>query len=64
MGSSSAELADRAGVDASTVSRMEACDKKPIRGLSENIVAVVDALEKAGVEITEDGVRLVAKPRR
>jgi hypothetical protein len=34
---------------------MEACGKKPIRGLSENIVAVVTAIERAGFELGSDG---------
>jgi hypothetical protein len=33
----------------------------PVRGQSRNIEAVLDALEKGGVEITVDGVRRMEK---
>jgi hypothetical protein len=42
-----------AGVDASTVSRMEGCGSQ--KATSRNLDAVLDALRRAGVEIEEDG---------
>jgi hypothetical protein len=43
---------------------MEACGAKPVRGLAQNISPVIGAIEKAGVEITPDGVRYLKPPRR
>jgi hypothetical protein len=40
------------------------CKDKPVRGHASNVEAVITVLRKAGVEITEDGVRYVRKPRR
>ena len=36
---------------------------KPVRGLAQNISAVIGAIEKAGVQITEDGVRYLKRDR-
>lgn len=59
------EVAARARLDPATIYRMESCDDKPVRGHASNVEAVVGVLRKAGVEITEDGVRLIPKrPRR
>jgi predicted transcriptional regulator len=58
------QLAKDAGVDTGTVSRMEAAGKQSARGLARNVENVVLALEKRGVAITENGVELVAKPKR
>jgi hypothetical protein len=44
-----------------TISQMEAAGAKAARGLSRNVEAVILALEKCGVEIIEDGVRLVKR---
>jgi transcriptional regulator with XRE-family HTH domain len=55
------EVARRARVSINTINRMEKADDKPVRGYAENVERVVNALRKAGVEITADGVRLVAK---
>jgi hypothetical protein len=43
---------------------MEACDRKPIRGQTQNVRAVLEAIEKAGVELTVDGVRYLKPPKR
>jgi hypothetical protein len=44
---------------------MEACETEPVRGQAHSVQAVIDALLRHGVEITDEGsVRLVAKPRR
>jgi transcriptional regulator with XRE-family HTH domain len=58
------ELSTRAGVSVPTIKRMEAGDG-PIRGTYENVSAVVNALENAGVEFTnggQPGVRMKAMP--
>lgn len=46
------------------MNRMEKAGKSRVRGMIRNLEAVLDALEKHGVEITEDGVRLIKKTRR
>jgi hypothetical protein len=51
-------LAKRAGVSNATLSRMESCGKNTVTAKGVNIDAVLAALERAGVEVTEDGVRL------
>jgi transcriptional regulator with XRE-family HTH domain len=55
------ELAKAAGLDPSTVNRMEGAGKEAARGLAKNVELVLAALERKGVEITEDGVRLTGK---
>jgi hypothetical protein len=57
-------VADRAGVDVTTLVRMESYGAKPVRGYAANVEAVVNVLRKAGVEITDNGVQLVKPPRR
>jgi transcriptional regulator with XRE-family HTH domain len=56
------ELAKQAGINASTLSRMESSGGKSVRGQGRTIQAVVDALQHNGVEIVEDGLRL--KPKK
>jgi ribosome-binding protein aMBF1 (putative translation factor) len=58
------ELARRAGLHPGVMNRMERHGAARVTGNIKNLEAVLDALEKAGVEITPDGVRLVGKPRR
>jgi transcriptional regulator with XRE-family HTH domain len=58
------QLAERAGLHPGTVNRMERCGNKSVAGVIRNLEKVQDALEKAGVEITDDGVRFLKKPRR
>jgi transcriptional regulator with XRE-family HTH domain len=60
-----AELARLARIDASTLSRMENSGAEAARGHVGNLQRVVDALEKKGIELTQDGgVRPVPKVRR
>ena len=58
------KLAEEAGLHPGVMNRMEKAGKSRVRGMIKNLEAVLDALEKHGVEITEDGVRLVKKPHR
>jgi transcriptional regulator with XRE-family HTH domain len=58
------QLAEKAGLHPGTVNPMERCGNKSVAGAIRNLEKVQDALEKAGVEITEDGVRLIKKPSR
>jgi len=63
-GLKAAELARMAGIDASTISRLEGAGPKPVRGYAGTVDAVQRALRSRGVEITENGVQLVKRPRR
>jgi predicted transcriptional regulator len=58
------ELAKLAKLDVTTLNRMEGSGPGPVRGQGRSIQAVMDALEKQGVEITPDGVRLASKKPR
>jgi ribosome-binding protein aMBF1 (putative translation factor) len=59
------DLAKAAGLHPGVMNRMEKAGKRRVGGIVKNLEAVLDALEKHGVEITEDGVRLInKKPRR
>ena len=58
------ELARAAGLHPGTLNRMEKAGKSRVKGSIANLEAALAALEKHGVEITEDGVRLVRKPRK
>jgi hypothetical protein len=60
LGWSPREFAARAGVDLSTVYRVEAT----ARGQARTIEKLTTTLEKYGVQFIEDGVRLVRKPPR
>jgi hypothetical protein len=61
----SGQLARLAEIDPSTLSRLEAFGSKPVRGQAPNIDAIISQLKARGVEITEDGVRLISKkPKR
>lgn len=57
------ELADLAGVDTSTISRLESSRAKSVRGQAETVDRVIHALLRRGVRITDDGVMFVRKPR-
>jgi len=48
------DLADAAGVSLPTIQRMEASDGQ-VRGNVESLVKVVEALERAGMELIGDG---------
>jgi hypothetical protein len=43
---------------------MERAGEQAPGGLSRNLEAVLKALEREGVEITEDGVRRAGKPHK
>jgi predicted transcriptional regulator len=58
------ELAKAAGLHPGVMNRMEKAGKSRVGGMVKNIEAVLDALEKHGVEVTEDGVRLVRRARK
>jgi ribosome-binding protein aMBF1 (putative translation factor) len=55
------DLAKAAGLHPGVMNRMEKAGKARVRGIIKNLEAVLDALEKRGVEITDDGVRLIHK---
>ena len=55
-------LANESKVRPLTIMRMEASAKKAVRADSRTVEKVIHALEVKGVEITEDGVRLIQKP--
>jgi transcriptional regulator with XRE-family HTH domain len=58
------QLAKAAKLDVTTVLRMEKSGDAPVRALGPNIQKVLDVLSAKGVEITDDGVRLLTKPKR
>lgn len=57
------ELAKAAGLHPGVMNCLEKAGKGRVKGMIRNLEAVLDALEKHGVEITEDGVRLIRKRR-
>jgi transcriptional regulator with XRE-family HTH domain len=57
------ELAKAAGIDSATLSRMEGTGNKPVKALSQNLEAVLDALRRAGVEIEDDGIKFTKRRR-
>lgn len=66
------ELAERAGVSLPTIQRMEASDGN-VRGVVDTLTKVVEALDRAGIELIADnaasagkgrGVRLKAAERK
>jgi transcriptional regulator with XRE-family HTH domain len=61
-GLTAAELAEQAGIDASTLSRLEKSGITAVSGKVYN--AVINALKHAGVEIEGTMLRLTKKPRR
>jgi predicted transcriptional regulator len=58
------KLAEAAGLHPGVMNRMEMAGKQRVGGTLKNLKAVIDALEKAGVEITGDGVRLMPRGSR
>ena len=56
------DLASASKVRPSTIVRMEASRKKAVRVDSRTVDKVIQALQVRGVEISEDGVRLMQKP--
>jgi transcriptional regulator with XRE-family HTH domain len=62
-GLTAAQLADAAGIDASTLSRLEAGGINAVSG--RVYASVIDALKKAGVEVIDGNtLRAIKKPRR
>jgi transcriptional regulator with XRE-family HTH domain len=51
-------LATKAGLDVTTVARMEAVGDQPIRSRPQNIEKLLRALYEASVELHPDGVKL------
>lgn len=47
------DLADKAGVSVQTIQRMEASDDI-VRGVVETLMKVVEALDRAGIELIGD----------
>jgi transcriptional regulator with XRE-family HTH domain len=64
-GLNAAELARVAGIDASTISRLESSRHKTVTGMAQTVEAVLRALAHKGVRINEDGsISPIKKPRR
>ena|SRR5437763_1076216 len=57
------QLAGPSRVSPVTIIRMQSWGNRPVRAEARTIDRVTRALEAKGVEITEDGVRLMQKPR-
>lgn len=58
------QLAKKAGIDASTLSRMESAGAKTARGHGSTIEVVIEALARCGVELADDGsIRPIPKKR-
>jgi transcriptional regulator with XRE-family HTH domain len=53
------ELAEKAGLDAATIVRMEGFGEGRVRSNPESVERVVNALAGAGVAILPDGVRVL-----
>jgi transcriptional regulator with XRE-family HTH domain len=56
------ELADRAGLSVPTIQRMEASDGV-IRGNVDSLVKLIDALDRAGIELIAEGAASQAAGR-
>jgi predicted transcriptional regulator len=64
-GLKSTELADLAGVNQATISRLENFGRKHVGGNVKTVDAVRKALAQRGVEIVDDHtVRLIKRPKR
>ena len=57
-----AELAKVAGIDPTTLSRMETSE--PMMASAKNLQAVLDALRHHGVEVGDDMIRLIPRKAR
>jgi transcriptional regulator with XRE-family HTH domain len=69
LGWSQDDLAERSGVSKPTIGRLESQDSETIGGREETGMALIAALEKAGVEFIAEngggvGVRMAKKARR
>jgi ribosome-binding protein aMBF1 (putative translation factor) len=58
------ELARMAKIDPATLSRMENAGAEPVKALSRNLEAVLEALRKAGVELPDENTIRLVKRRR
>lgn len=56
------QLAERAGVSLPTIQRMEASDGN-VRGVVDTLTKVVEALERAGVELIADNATSTGRGR-
>jgi len=63
IGWSQTDLAKASGVDHTTIARLEKAGHSPVSGQSRKLQAIIDALGRAGVELTEAGVVLTQKRR-
>jgi hypothetical protein len=61
-GIKSAALARASNVSPATIIRLQATGRKAVRADAATIEKVTKGLGSNGVEITEDGVRLIQKP--
>lgn len=57
------QVAERAGINPTTLLRMEGSDDKPVSGYAATVEKVVNVLRDAGVVITDSGVDFVGKGR-
>jgi len=55
LGMDQRQLAEAAGLSLPTIQRMEASKGAQVRGNMDSVVRVVEALERAGVELIGDG---------
>ena len=55
LGMDQRRLADIAGLSLPTIQRMEASTGAQVRGNVESVMKIVDALERAGVELIAEG---------
>jgi transcriptional regulator with XRE-family HTH domain len=55
------QLAKAAGLHPGVMNRMERAGASRVKGQIKNLEAVLEALERGGVEITPDGVRLIRR---
>jgi len=56
------ELASLSGLSLPTIQRMEACEGS-VRGTVESLTRVIDALERAGVELIGENVSSASRGR-
>jgi transcriptional regulator with XRE-family HTH domain len=63
IGWSQKDLAKASQVAHTTIARLENAGHSQMSGRSTTLQSIINALGKAGVEITDDGVGLTKKPR-
>ena len=64
IGWSQTDLAKASKVDHTTIARLEKAGHSPVPGRPRKLRAIINALGKAGVELTELGVTLTRRPKR